>query len=72
MYRIGAGKETLELLTQPVGWLQELAPGYYFWVGQELEPDIRPRKKPISEIDSFRGAGKETLTPGLILGKDAL
>ena len=32
----------------------------------------RPRKNPTEEVRFLRGAGKETLTPGLILGKDAL
>lgn len=29
-------------------------------------------KKPAQEAGALIGAGKETLTPGLILGKDAL
>ena len=33
---------------------------------------IIPIKKPSARLDVLIGAGKETLTPGLILGKDAL
>lgn len=41
--------------------------------GHNLElAKLRPRKNPIARTGFFRGAGNETLTRGLILGKDAL
>ena len=68
----GAGKETLELLAQPGGWIQELGSWLLFLGRPGARAAYSYHEKTSHKDWTFRGAGNETLTRGLILGKDAL
>ena len=66
----GAGEETLELPgSEDLGAISRLL---FILRGRELESQAKPRKKPVTRTGFFLGAGEETLTLDLFLGKEAL